>query len=200
MEDQALLQRRAAPEIRRRHRAAGQILGLTIPDPGMTRMRKAMAVRRDRLDRVQSGADRQRPVQPRTARGAAQSARRGRLGARGGGRLRREAQGSASSRKPPNRRRSRWPSRNADLEVFIRSRTGSSISIAAACMRRMRDRDPGGARHLHPPQRRREHLGGAVECDHGVRSAEKGMMFEPAEAKIYRHPTFYDVPEEVGHM
>lgn len=30
--------------------------------------------------------------------------------------------------------------------------------------------------------------------------AEKGMMFEPAESKIYRHPTFYEVPEEVGHM
>ena len=30
--------------------------------------------------------------------------------------------------------------------------------------------------------------------------ADKGMMFEPAESKIYRHPTFYDVPEEVGHM
>ena len=26
------------------------------------------------------------------------------------------------------------------------------------------------------------------------------MMFEPAESKIYRHPTFYDVPDEVGHM
>jgi ring-1,2-phenylacetyl-CoA epoxidase subunit PaaB len=25
-------------------------------------------------------------------------------------------------------------------------------------------------------------------------------MFEPAESKIYRHPTFYDVPDEVGHM
>src|SRR3954471_15005933 len=30
--------------------------------------------------------------------------------------------------------------------------------------------------------------------------ADKGMMFEPAESKIYRHPTFYEVPEEVGHM
>ena len=30
--------------------------------------------------------------------------------------------------------------------------------------------------------------------------SEKGMMFEPAESKIYRHPTFYEVPEEVGHM
>ena len=30
--------------------------------------------------------------------------------------------------------------------------------------------------------------------------ADKGMMFEPAESKIYRHPTFYEVPDEVGHM
>jgi len=29
---------------------------------------------------------------------------------------------------------------------------------------------------------------------------EKGENFEPAESKIYRHPTFYEVPEEVGHM
>lgn len=30
--------------------------------------------------------------------------------------------------------------------------------------------------------------------------ADKAMMFEPADSKIYRHPTFYEVPEEVGHM
>lgn len=24
--------------------------------------------------------------------------------------------------------------------------------------------------------------------------------FEPTGEKIYRHPTFYDIPEEVGHM
>ncbi len=30
--------------------------------------------------------------------------------------------------------------------------------------------------------------------------AGKDMMFEPAASKIYRHPTFYDVPDEVGHM
>ena len=29
---------------------------------------------------------------------------------------------------------------------------------------------------------------------------EKDMLFEPAADKIYRHPTFYEVPEEVGHM
>jgi ring-1,2-phenylacetyl-CoA epoxidase subunit PaaB len=30
--------------------------------------------------------------------------------------------------------------------------------------------------------------------------AEKDMMFEPTGTKIYRHPTFYEVPDEVGHM
>jgi ring-1,2-phenylacetyl-CoA epoxidase subunit PaaB len=29
---------------------------------------------------------------------------------------------------------------------------------------------------------------------------EKGMMFEPTGSKIYRHPTFYNVPDDVGNM
>ena len=30
--------------------------------------------------------------------------------------------------------------------------------------------------------------------------SEKGALFDPAEDKVYRHPTFYDIPDEVGHM
>jgi len=30
--------------------------------------------------------------------------------------------------------------------------------------------------------------------------ADKDSLFEPATDKIYRHPTFYEVPDEVGHM
>ena len=29
---------------------------------------------------------------------------------------------------------------------------------------------------------------------------EKDELFEPTGSKIYRHPTFYEVPDEVGHM
>ncbi len=29
---------------------------------------------------------------------------------------------------------------------------------------------------------------------------EKDMMFEPTASKIYRHPTFYEVPDDVGNM
>jgi len=29
---------------------------------------------------------------------------------------------------------------------------------------------------------------------------EHEEFFDPADDKIYRHPTFYDIPDEVGHM
>jgi ring-1,2-phenylacetyl-CoA epoxidase subunit PaaB len=30
--------------------------------------------------------------------------------------------------------------------------------------------------------------------------AEKDSLFEPANSKVYRHPTFFPMPEEVKHM
>jgi ring-1,2-phenylacetyl-CoA epoxidase subunit PaaB len=30
--------------------------------------------------------------------------------------------------------------------------------------------------------------------------SDKDMLFEPAASKIYRHPTFYEVPDDIGHM
>ncbi len=29
---------------------------------------------------------------------------------------------------------------------------------------------------------------------------DKDEMFDPASDKIYRHPSFYDIPDAVGHM
>ncbi|MBI3369431.1 MAG: 1,2-phenylacetyl-CoA epoxidase subunit B [Burkholderiales bacterium] len=29
---------------------------------------------------------------------------------------------------------------------------------------------------------------------------DKAMLFDPAEAKVYRHPTFYPLPDAVKHM
>ena len=29
---------------------------------------------------------------------------------------------------------------------------------------------------------------------------DKDMLFEPTASKIYRHPSFYEIPDEVGHM
>jgi ring-1,2-phenylacetyl-CoA epoxidase subunit PaaB len=29
---------------------------------------------------------------------------------------------------------------------------------------------------------------------------DRGPLFDPAKDKIYRHPTFFDIPDEIGHM
>jgi ring-1,2-phenylacetyl-CoA epoxidase subunit PaaB len=29
---------------------------------------------------------------------------------------------------------------------------------------------------------------------------DKGPLFEPSDDKVYRHPTFYNLPDDVGHM
>ena len=29
---------------------------------------------------------------------------------------------------------------------------------------------------------------------------EKGPMYEPSQSKVYRHPTFFDIPDDVGAM
>jgi len=29
---------------------------------------------------------------------------------------------------------------------------------------------------------------------------DRGSLFDPAEDKIYRHPSFYEIPDDVGHM
>ncbi|MFN3952303.1 MAG: 1,2-phenylacetyl-CoA epoxidase subunit PaaB [Thermaurantimonas sp.] len=41
-----------------------------------------------------------------------------------------------------------------------------------------------------------------VEARHIHASAPdaKDPLFAPADDKVYRHPTFYDIPDEVGHM
>src|SRR5690349_7963245 len=35
---------------------------------------------------------------------------------------------------------------------------------------------------------------------HASNPDEAEQLYEPANDKIYRHPTFYDLPDEVGHM
>ena len=86
-------------------------------------------------------------------------------------------------------------------EVFIRSRSGlahrhvGSVHAADATMALHAARDVY--------TRRGEGLSIWVVPSTAITAsdpADKGMLFEPAESKIYRHPTFYEVPDEVGHM
>jgi ring-1,2-phenylacetyl-CoA epoxidase subunit PaaB len=86
-------------------------------------------------------------------------------------------------------------------EVFIRARNGlahkhvGSVHAADAAMALQAARDVY--------TRRGEGLSIWVVPSGAITAsdpAEKDMMFEPTASKIYRHPTFYTVPEDVGNM
>ncbi len=86
-------------------------------------------------------------------------------------------------------------------EVFIRSQNGlahkhvGSLHAADAILALH------AARDLYT--RRGEGLSIWVVPSNAITAsdpAEKGMMFEPTASKIYRHPTFYEIPEEIEHM
>lgn len=38
------------------------------------------------------------------------------------------------------------------------------------------------------------------QCIVASQASEASVFFEPSATKIYRHPTFYNVPDDVGHM
>ena len=86
-------------------------------------------------------------------------------------------------------------------EVFIRSRNGlahkhvGSLHAADAILAMQ------AARDLYT--RRGEGLSVWIVPSSAIIAsdpADKAMMFDPAATKPYRHPTFYDVPDDVGHM
>jgi ring-1,2-phenylacetyl-CoA epoxidase subunit PaaB len=86
-------------------------------------------------------------------------------------------------------------------EVFVRPRNGlahkhvGSVHAADAVMALQASRDVY--------TRRGEGLSLWVVPSTAIIASdpsEKAMMFEPTASKIYRHPTFYKVPDDVGNM
>ena len=86
-------------------------------------------------------------------------------------------------------------------EIFVRSKNGlehrhfGSLHAADAEMALENARDVY--------TRRNEGVSiWVVESKHITASnpADNGELFEPAQDKVYRHPTFYDLPDEVKHM
>jgi ring-1,2-phenylacetyl-CoA epoxidase subunit PaaB len=86
-------------------------------------------------------------------------------------------------------------------EVFIRARTGlshrhvGSVHAADATLALQAARDVY--------TRRGEGLSIWVVPSNAITASDpsdKDMLFEPTASKIYRHPTFYEVPDEVDNM
>ncbi len=86
-------------------------------------------------------------------------------------------------------------------EVFIRSRNGLAHKHAGSLHAPDAEMALQAARDVYT--RRGEGLSLWVVPSAAITAsdpAERDMLFEPAAGKIYRHPTFYDVPDDVGHM
>lgn len=86
-------------------------------------------------------------------------------------------------------------------EIFIRSKNGLSHkhvgSVHAADPRMAID----NARDLYTRRQEGESIWAVRSKDIAVSDPGEGdALFEPAKDKIYRHPTFYNIPEEVGKM
>lgn len=86
-------------------------------------------------------------------------------------------------------------------EVFIRSKNGLDHKHAGSLHAADAQMAIENARDVYT--RRMEGVSiWVVESKHIVASnpEEAGELYEPAIDKIYRHPTFYNLPDEVNHM
>lgn len=86
-------------------------------------------------------------------------------------------------------------------EIFIRGQHGMSHRHVGSLHATDAEMAMKNARDVYT--RRNEGVSiWVVEADHISASSpsEKGPMFEPAKTKVYRHPTFYDIPDEAGTM
>jgi ring-1,2-phenylacetyl-CoA epoxidase subunit PaaB len=86
-------------------------------------------------------------------------------------------------------------------EVFIRSKQGLDHKHAGSLHAADAQMAIENARDVYT--RRMEGVSiWVVESKyiHASAPEEAGSLFEPANDKIYRHPTFYVLPDEVNHM
>jgi ring-1,2-phenylacetyl-CoA epoxidase subunit PaaB len=86
-------------------------------------------------------------------------------------------------------------------EVFIRGQHGMSHRHVGSLHAPDQDMAILNARDVYT--RRNEGVSiWVVESRHITASSPsaKGPMYEPANSKTYRHPTFFDIPDDVGPM
>ena len=86
-------------------------------------------------------------------------------------------------------------------EVFVRSKNGLSHSHVGSVHATDAEMALQNARDIYT--RRAEGVSIWVVPSAEITASDpssKDELFEPSATKIYRHPTFYDIPDEVGHM
>jgi ring-1,2-phenylacetyl-CoA epoxidase subunit PaaB len=86
-------------------------------------------------------------------------------------------------------------------EVFIRSKQGLDHKHAGSLKAADAQMALENARDVYT--RRQEGVSiWVVESKHihASNPDDSKSFYDPAEDKVYRHPTFYDIPDEMGHM
>lgn len=86
-------------------------------------------------------------------------------------------------------------------EVFIRSKQGLSHKHAGSLRAPDAEMAINNARDVYT--RRSEGKSIWVVPSSEIVASDPNdadELFEPAQSKVYRHPTFYDVPDGVSHM
>lgn len=86
-------------------------------------------------------------------------------------------------------------------EVFIRSKQGLNHKHVGSLHASDAEMAVENARDVYT--RRSEGVSIWVVKSQDIYASDPGdkeSLFEPAENKVYRHPTFYDIPKEIGHM
>ena len=102
-----------------------------------------------------------------------------------------------ASNSPLGGRGADWPL----WEIFIRSKQGLDHKHAGSLHAADAQMAIENARDVYT--RRMEGVSiWVVESKyiHASSPDEAAQLYEPANDKIYRHPTFYDLPDEVAHM
>jgi ring-1,2-phenylacetyl-CoA epoxidase subunit PaaB len=86
-------------------------------------------------------------------------------------------------------------------EVFIRSRQGLSHKHAGSLHAADAQMAIENARDVYTRRNEGESLWVVRAEDIFASSpADKSTFFDPANDKVYRHPTFYNLPDEIKHM
>ena len=86
-------------------------------------------------------------------------------------------------------------------EVFIRSKQGLNHKHCGSLHAPDAEMAIENARDVYT--RRMEGVSiWVIPSDQIVASSpdDKDFLYDPSNDKVYRHPTFYNIPEEVGHM
>ena len=90
-----------------------------------------------------------------------------------------------------------WPL----FEVFVRARRGLNHVHVGSLHAPDAQMALRNARDLYT--RRQEGVSLWVVASEDITASspqEKDPFFDPAADKVYRHPTFYDIPDDVPHM